>query len=344
MSLNNFGSRIMIILIVWVVVKEILGIAFGFGAAYSVSSDPLGKYSSLIEAVNQAMPEDIGEKPLSEYDLPNISSNLVSSAHKQEYINVFKVFQGSSSFFGFVGASLLICLFFKKRITDFFKFNTSVNWSHLLAAPFVFIVAFPLISISGSLNEAIPFPEFMSGWELELKIKEFQLSVMSFFIGSGEGSYGLISSILVMAVIPAIGEELLFRGVVQRTLLDFKWNHHKVIWLTAFIFSAMHLQFYGFIPRLILGATLGYLYFWSNNIWIPILGHFVQNASSVIMLNMYVNGNQEDMILPDETSMPIMPVLISILAFTGLMYHIYKTRNIFVVESIKNSDISSKSI
>jgi len=81
-----------------------------------------------------------------------------------------------------------------------------------------------------------------------------------------------------------LGEELLFRGVVQRILTEMTRNHHWGIWLSAALFSALHLQFFGFIPRLLLGAIFGYLLVWSGSLWLPILAHFVNNAGAVIAL------------------------------------------------------------
>ena len=92
----------------------------------------------------------------------------------------------------------------------------------------------------------------------------------------------------MLAVLPAIGEELIFRGVFQKIFYDFFKSGHMAIWVTAFLFSALHFQFYGFIPRLILGLVFGYLFFWSGTLWLPVLSHFVNNAVPVI--GVYIQG------------------------------------------------------
>ena len=86
----------------------------------------------------------------------------------------------------------------------------------------------------------------------------------------------------MVAVLPAIGEELLFRGIVQRMFVRITKNIHWGIWISAILFSAMHMQFYGFIPRMLLGALFGYLLVWSGSMWLPILGHFLNNGIAVV--------------------------------------------------------------
>jgi uncharacterized protein len=86
----------------------------------------------------------------------------------------------------------------------------------------------------------------------------------------------------MLAVIPAIGEELIFRGVFQKIFYDLFKSGHLAIWVTAFAFSALHFQFFGFIPRFILGLVFGYLFYWSGTLWLPVISHFVNNAVPVI--------------------------------------------------------------
>lgn len=100
----------------------------------------------------------------------------------------------------------------------------------------------------------------------------------------------LLFNLFMIALIPAIGEELLFRGIVQNIFSRWLKNNHAAIWLSALLFSAMHMQFYGFIPRLMLGVMLGYLLVWSGNIWWPIIAHFVNNAAAVIFSYLFQNN------------------------------------------------------
>jgi membrane protease YdiL (CAAX protease family) len=90
----------------------------------------------------------------------------------------------------------------------------------------------------------------------------------------------------VVAVLAGVSEELLFRGVLQNIILKTTKNPHLAIWFTAFTFSFIHFQFYGFVPRMLLGALFGYLYFWTKSLWIPMFAHIVNNGFTLIMAYM----------------------------------------------------------
>jgi membrane protease YdiL (CAAX protease family) len=85
-------------------------------------------------------------------------------------------------------------------------------------------------------------------------------------------------NIMIIAVLPAISEELIFRGVFQKIFQNIFRSGHLAVWFTSFLFSAIHLQFYGFLPRFILGLIFGYLFLWSRNLWFPVIAHFINNA------------------------------------------------------------------
>jgi len=108
------------------------------------------------------------------------------------------------------------------------------------------------------------------------------------------GYYALSFNIFLIAILPALGEELFFRGAIIRVFQD--WRGFKTaIWITAFIFSAIHLQFYGFLPRLLMGAFFGYLLLWSENLWLPVTAHFINNVVAVVFYYLKFNGYK----LPD---------------------------------------------
>src|SRR5690554_5832087 len=96
-----------------------------------------------------------------------------------------------------------------------------------------------------------------------------------------------ILALIVIGLIPAVGEELLFRGLVQNQIGAITKNIHVAIWLAAFLFSTFHFQFYGFVPRMFLGVLFGYLYYWSGNLFIAMLAHFINNGLTLILLYMY---------------------------------------------------------
>lgn len=156
------------------------------------------------------------------------------------------------------------------------------------------VTAIPLINLLVSWNEQIRLPESLSGLEQLMQQLEAQANaLLQQFLTYGNGAWWvLLINLLVLAVLPAIGEELTFRGVLQQLLCGqpstlnvqrSTLNNHLAVWVTAFIFSFIHFQFYGFIPRLLLGALLGYALLWSGNIRYSMIMHGTNNALSVLL-------------------------------------------------------------
>lgn len=133
-------------------------------------------------------------------------------------------------------------------------------------------------------NENIVFPQAFNQLETSLKASENSSKLLLNTLLSGSGINILIVNILLIAVLPAIGEELFFRGLLQSHLNDYFKNPHIGIFISAFLFSAIHFQFYGFFPRLILGLIFGYLVFYSGSILSSIIAHFFNNALAVIIV------------------------------------------------------------
>jgi membrane protease YdiL (CAAX protease family) len=140
---------------------------------------------------------------------------------------------------------------------------------------------FPVTSFTGLLNSSFHLPDFFSGVEQWMHKKEDAAArITDLFMVSD--TFGImLFNVFMIAVIPALGEELIFRGVFQKIFHNLFKSDHLAIWITAILFSAIHFQFFGFVPRLILGLVFGYLYFWSGTLWLPVISHFVNNAVPV---------------------------------------------------------------
>ena len=145
----------------------------------------------------------------------------------------------------------------------------------------IIFFAIPVINFTGLINSKLSLPESLSGLEDMMKKMEESAKIITEKFLNVDTIGGLIINIIIIAVLPAIGEELLFRGVLLRLLNDCVKNMHVAIIISAFCFSFIHFQFYGFIPRMLLGILFGYLLYWSGSIWLPILAHFINNAVAV---------------------------------------------------------------
>ena len=146
------------------------------------------------------------------------------------------------------------------------------------------LVALPAINLLAHINEQIALPAFLEPLEAWMKTQEETAKNLTDQFMHVTTFGGLIINILLMAVLPAISEELTFRGVLMN-LFKVKGESvpHIAIWCSAILFSAIHLQFYGFVPRMLMGALFGYMLVWTGSLWTPILMHFTNNAMAVIL-------------------------------------------------------------
>lgn len=149
----------------------------------------------------------------------------------------------------------------------------------------------PLINFTGYLNGNLALPEKWNGLMERIRENdENQWSMMEAFLDTGSIK-GLLFNLFMIAVVPAIGEELFFRGVLQRILGEWFRNHHIAVWVVAILFSLAHYQFSAFLPRILLGALFGYLFIWTRSIWIPVIAHFINNGMGVVCFHFYYRGN-----------------------------------------------------
>ncbi len=204
------------------------------------------------------------------------------SAEPLQNINILKYFQVIQSIGLFVIPPFILGLLYHGNNGEYLQINRSTRWQSYALAALAILISIPLVNFLGDINSQMKFPEAFSGLEAWMRKMEDAAEVLVEKFMKVEGLSGLLFNIFMIAVIPALGEELMFRGVVQRIFTGWTKNHHWGIWITAFLFSAMHMQFYGFIPRMALGAMFGYLLIWTGTMWVPILAHFVNNTMGVM--------------------------------------------------------------
>ena len=201
----------------------------------------------------------------------------------------FFIVQGASTLIGLIVAPALLLLA-KKKTIRLLSTVPKVSLTLYLLVPIITIAFMLVNSPFIEWNAGIRFPEFLSSFEEWAKTREEFAMKVTTFLTTFDTSGELIIGLLVIAVLPAIGEEFVFRGLIQPQLHKNTGNIHAAIWISAILFSAMHMQFFGFVPRMLLGALFGYLYHWSGNLWLAILAHFVNNGFSVLMLYSHQQG------------------------------------------------------
>lgn len=166
------------------------------------------------------------------------------------------------------------------------------KWSvnSMVWAVVVMLVALPAINLLAHINQQMTLPAFLEPLEAWMKRQEETAQLLTEQFMQVTTYSGLIINLLLMALLPAIAEELTFRGVLQKLLQGTKVAEaqsckvpHVAIWCSAILFSAIHLQFYGFLPRMLMGALFGYALVWTGSLWTPILMHFTNNAAAVAL-------------------------------------------------------------
>ena len=268
-------------------------------------------------------------KPIFGINVMNDFSILSNFENNATVINALKFLQGIIP----IGAFIVPALYFPKAIQQdsksFLQINTSVKPIFFLYALAIIIFSMPFISMLIDMNKNISFPTFLSGLENSLRADEEIASKLTKAFLSTDSTAGFLINILVIALIPAICEEFLFRGTLQQFItLCFK-NKHIAVWTAAVLFSAFHMQFFGFLPRLILGVFLGYLFAYSGSIWPSVVAHFINNALSLSAEHFKFNESGIDF-LKDDFVFPWYLNLLSVVLSCTIIYfmHLHQSRKI----------------
>jgi membrane protease YdiL (CAAX protease family) len=203
-----------------------------------------------------------------------------------------------------IPALIYLLIVYRNNILSFLNRNSEFSVKALFWSIILLFVAYPCIAYLTLVNTSIEFPDAL------IQMEETSLVILKGILQMDHWTE-FAFNILLIGLLPAFGEELIFRGIMQNEVHR-KWqNGHLAVWLTAFIFAFIHLQVQSFLPKLALGAVLGYVYLFSGNIWIPIILHFFNNSMQVVA--MYVSGQDLDGIENmEEQKIPVYVALISI--------------------------------
>lgn len=198
------------------------------------------------------------------------------------------IIQGFGSAFGMIFIPWLIY----DRV---FKLPLNFGQTKIAAQPVLFtflIVMFFMVVNSpiGEWNQQIKFPSSLAGLEQALQLMEENMKEITDVLVDFNSVWEFLLGLTVIAIIPAIGEELVFRGLVQNHFVRITKNPHAAIWIAAFIFGAIHMQFYGLFPRMMLGALFGYLYYFSGKLSYAMFAHFFNNGIAVVAVYLHQIG------------------------------------------------------
>lgn len=207
-----------------------------------------------------------------------------------ESIRVLKYFQITQSFGLFIVPSLVLAWLFHGHVAEYLLLNKkSASPSVLMVVALVFF-SLPFVNFIAGWNSRMQFPASLENLEVWMKNAEERAAALLEVFLKVDSIGGLLFNLFMIAVLAGIGEELLFRGVIQRIFTSWTRSHHWGVWISAILFSALHMQFYGFVPRMLLGVMFGYLLVWSGSMWLPVIAHIFFNAISVIGMHMIDKG------------------------------------------------------
>lgn len=214
------------------------------------------------------------------------SSQQVFDPNNTQLIGAMKAMQFFNAIGTFFLPPVLFLHFRGKSFRDYLQINEKLQLNKLLIVTLVALLIIPLANFMGALNELIPLPEFLNflkqAEEQTMRITE-QFLVMPHLSD-------LFLMLLLMGLVAGIGEELLFRGIIQNLFKNWSGSTHLAVWLTALLFSVIHLQYHAVLPRFVLGALIGYVYVYSGNLKYSMLLHLVYNSVLVIMTYLIQHG------------------------------------------------------
>jgi membrane protease YdiL (CAAX protease family) len=266
---------------------------------------------------------------------PGIGLAVASQFYEGDLMSIFQsqpdpsvftplmIVQGFASLIGLIVIPILyVRVFERKPLAPFIRWHDP--WSAIIPVLIVAGISFQVaLSPVIEWNMNVQFPEFMKGFGDWAREREDALMELTKVLTGFQSRQDLMLGFVVIALLPGIGEELVFRGLIQNELQRGTGNAHLAIWTAAFLFSAIHMQFFGFIPRLMLGALFGYLYHWSGNLLVPMFAHFFHNGFALLMLYLYKSGFTE-LDMESNEAAPWPWVVAGTVATFALLYYFRK--------------------
>ena len=209
--------------------------------------------------------------------------NLLDLNNPESVPPVLKFIQITQSLSMFVIPPMVFGWFMMRKPLEYLTLNKQPDNRLLISVLVLAVSILPVINLLGLWNESMKLPGFLSGIEDWMKRTEEQAGVLTTAFLTVNTFPGYLVNVLMVVLIPAFGEEFFFRGALQKIFQRWFRNPHVAIIFVAIIFSAFHFQFYGFLPRVVLGLIFGYLFYWSGNIWYPVVAHAINNFIPVTL-------------------------------------------------------------
>ena len=261
--------------------------------------------------------------------LSSIISPTEADILLEENKNKLKISQFIASVFIFIIPCILLSYFSTKESFNIFGFKSELKRQNILLILFMMIFIQPFVVFCMQLNASFLhsvsdyIPKIYNQMEL---MEDKAVELTNYFLRMNS-PIDLLFNLFLIALIPSIGEELFFRGIVQKKLGNILKSPHVAVIITSFIFSAIHMQFFGLLPRFLLGVILGYLFFYSGNLWTSVLAHFINNAMGVLLMYSAFSENlTPDITNIESTEISLFQAFFSV-SVVLLFFYLYKQIN-----------------
>ena len=240
-------------------------------------------------------------------------------------LNVFRIVQIAMHMGLFLVGPVLYLLLVEQNPIQKLGLDQNPYWVNYILIVILMLVCLPGINFTHTLNQALHLPSWLSGSEKWMQDKEDSAKDLTDAFLAMKSYKDLAVNLIMFGFLPALGEELFFRGVLFTIIKEWTQKKHLTIFIVAFLFSAIHLQFYGFLPRFLLGVSFGYLFIFTGSLWAPIIAHFLNNSMAVIAAFFFYQGkstvSQDDFGSANNPVVNLLSIVITLLIFR-LIYKI----------------------
>lgn len=250
-------------------------------------------------------------------------TELQTALLKSDNVNLARTLQFVTTFFFMALPAIVFARIVNRKPFQYIGFNSAISGKQAFILVGIVIIALVLSAVLSGLNELIPLSKSAEAY---FKGLEDEYNKEVFAIANMKTTRDYILSVIIIALLPALFEEMLFRGALQPVMINITKNAFAGIFITSILFSALHVSFYGFLSRLALGLILGYIFYYSKNLWLSVIFHFLNNAIGITQL--YVMS-KKGLLTTDAMTDDTLPLYYGLIAIAAL----YGAFNFFKKES-----------
>lgn len=267
--------------------------------------------------------------PIFHADLAGILA-LLGRLDDPKSLPLLKYFQVTQSFGLFIIPAVLAGYLFEGSSWSYLKAKTTGSTGIYIIVFLMMFISLPFINWLVDINEMMKLPAFMKGIEDWMKSAEEQAGMVTETFLAGKSFGNFLFNIFMIGILPAVGEEFIFRGLLQRLFKDLLKNIHVAIFITGFLFGAMHMQFYGLLPRMILGMAFGYLFYWSGSIWVPVFAHFINNSGAIVVSYLANLGLISQKYQDFGSTHNVLLIMLSLLMTVACLLMVYRRKSLMI--------------